>query len=1092
MTNTYQSSLAVLIDDINRSYAGETIEAETYGLLDVALAEEDLKQSSAYGKAEAFFQGAFGCVLARYRFQQDATFVTIYHGRNDARLARSVGMFVKTLPVRVDCTRTAPDYFHAVRDLVMGSMDHDVYPFSEISRAFDITPTTLLAYQGANFTLGDVCGKPAELIVLDLDAAKEPLSLSVSIQGDAHVFDLQYRADLYDEATMAFFLDNLEIALAQLVEGRDPADVHLLFDEATHMVDIAEHAGKTFVDLFAEAAAAYPDRVAVRDDHSQLTYAELDRASAVLAGRLRAGGFGPEQFACVLSGRVKEFMVGVLGIMRAGGAYVPMDPAYPTDRLLYMLENSGADHLLLTPDCADLVGDFAGTRIDLTDTSGTPATREELDSFRPKPENLAYMIYTSGSTGKPKGVMIEHHSLMSLIEFLHEFQKPTPDDLYGEFSSFCFDASVIDCFVPLTVGAGLYFFAADVRQDAIAVCQVLKEEPITISTMPTQMGELVIDQLKDGCALRLFTLGGEKFKRFYDRPYTLVNGYGPTENTVESTMFIVDRPYDNIPIGKAIRNTRCYVVDENMRRVPVGVAGELVVAGRQVARGYHKLPEKTAAAFQDNPFATSEDERTMYRTGDMVRMLGDGNLLYIGRIDNQVKIRGYRVELGEIEGAMLKHDGLDEVAVVAADLDGTLYIVAYWTGVEVSEREWKDFLQPLIPDYMMPSFFVHLDAMPVTSGGKIDRRALPAPAQESSDDRPHVAPTSETESQIADMFAKALGRDRVSIDDDFFELGGTSLSASKVAVMCFNQHLPIVYADLFEHRTVRELAKVVEDQTQNTPTPKEVPKTAPDATAPVAAKPPAAPPATAYDLTAAPDAFDYAAIDALIAQNCSANVDAVADEGLGDVLLCGATGFLGIHVLRDYLENHEGRIWCLVRKGNFLTPERRLANLLMYYFERPYTELFGERILCIDADISDPAQMAALDAIPFRTLVNCAACVKHFAAGDELERANVQGVQQLVDLCARGKRRLVHISTISTAGESINGNPDPTIRLTEDALYFGQKINNAYVRSKFLSERAVLQAVAEGRIEGKVIRVGNLMSRASDGEFQINSITNGF
>ncbi|MBO7673390.1 MAG: SDR family oxidoreductase, partial [Atopobiaceae bacterium] len=190
--------------------------------------------------------------------------------------------------------------------------------------------------------------------------------------------------------------------------------------------------------------------------------------------------------------------------------------------------------------------------------------------------------------------------------------------------------------------------------------------------------------------------------------------------------------------------------------------------------------------------------------------------------------------------------------------------------------------------------------------------------------------------------------------------------------------------------------------------------------------------------------------------------------------------------------HHEGRIWCLVRKGSFQSPERRLANLLMYYFERPYTEYFGERIMCIDADISNPNDVAALDRIPFRTLVNCAACVKHFAAGDELDRTNVQGVQQLVNLCSHGRRRLVHISTISTAGESMNGSPNPSHRLTEAELFYGQQINNAYVRSKFLSERTVLQAIADGRIEGKVIRVGNLMSRVSDGEFQINSVTNGF
>ncbi len=820
------SSLSVLLDYINRAYAGEVLEPEDYGMLDVALADQELRQGDAYNAAEAFYReryegcmpttdlahdheqpparcasllrtstlvsptalearcaelgvtpnaffvGAFGAVLARYHFQREATFVTIYHGRNEARLARSVGMFVKTLPVRVDTSLAAADYFAAVRDLLMGCMDNDIFPFAEVSRAYGIAPTTLLAYQGSDFNVRELCGEPAELIRLDLDAAKEPLSLSVAVSGDVHTYDLQYRSDLYDEATVGWLIDSLELALNQLIEGRDPAGLQLLFDEASRMVDVPAHAGKTFVDLFAETVAAYPTNVAVRDAESQLTYAELDVATAAVAARLRETGFGPEQYACVLAGRTKEFVIGVIGAMRAGGAYVPMDPDYPTDRLAYMLENSDAQHLLLMPEYADLVSGFDGVRVDLADVATAPATPAELESWRPSPQNVAYMIYTSGSTGKPKGVMLEHHNLMNLIEHLQSFQKPTADDVYGEFASFCFDASVHDLFVPFTVGASLYIIPSGVRQDAIAVCQTFQREPITVSTMPTQMGELVVDQLEVDCALRMIFLGGEKFKRFYDRPYVLVNGYGPTENTVESTLYVVREPEDNIPIGRSVLNVRSYVVDEEMRRVPVGVPGELVHAGRSVARGYHKLPEKTAAAFVENPFATCEDERVMYRTGDQVRMRGDGNMLYIGRIDNQVKIRGYRVELGEIEGAMLSHDGVDEVAVIASDLNGTTHIVAYWTGVDVEDAAWHEFLAPLIPDYMMPSFFVRLDAMPVTSGGKIDRRMLPTPALGTAKEGDYAAPTTDLERQLCEMFEKALGRERVGIDDDFFELGG--------------------------------------------------------------------------------------------------------------------------------------------------------------------------------------------------------------------------------------------------------------------------------------------------------------------------------
>jgi thioester reductase-like protein len=354
-----------------------------------------------------------------------------------------------------------------------------------------------------------------------------------------------------------------------------------------------------------------------------------------------------------------------------------------------------------------------------------------------------------------------------------------------------------------------------------------------------------------------------------------------------------------------------------------------------------------------------------------------------------------------------------------------------------------------------------MDAMPITPGGKLDKRALPKP-KISTDRIGYAAPETPAQVKLCKLFEKVLGMENIGIDDDFFAIGGTSLSASKVAVMCYKENIPLVYADIFKYHTIRQLVEVVyKDEQKNTSADNEF------------------------------SDYSYYKIDKLIARNDVRNVDAVKAEPIGNVLITGATGFLGVHILKEYLENYEGTAYCLVRKGKFSIPDRRLMNILMYYFDSPHSELFGNRIVCIDGDITDSDIVETLQDIPFDTLINCAACVKHFASRELLEKINITGVKNLIKLCKITNKKLIQISTVSVGGEGIDGIPDENKKIREKDLYFNQRITNEYIRTKFLAERAVLSAIADG-LNGKVVRVGNLMSRNSDGEFQINFITNGF
>lgn len=1111
------TSLAIIINDINRAYSGEKLEPEGYTSYDLALDNRDALAGDIYKNAEnyyksvfehaggsisfypekngaaptaelyhretrsisvqnvkefckkhgitenVFFISAFGITLGKYNFKKDAVFTTIYHGRNDSRLSETVGMLVKTLPVFCDFSGTAKDCLSGVQKQLIDSMNNDIYPFSQISHEFDIKADAMVIYQGDNFAFDTIGGEYAQEEPVSLNMAKAPVSVSISIEKNRFVFEIEYRGDMYHEETIRYLADNLETTAEGILRECDPADIRLMFEEKTQMEDIPEHAGKTFIDLFKEMAARYPDRPAVRDDSGDFTYRELDRMSDYIAQKLTENGFGPEQAAGILCGRTKEYTVAYVGVMKAGGAYVPLDPEYPQSRIEYMLKDSGARNLLVIDQYQNLVEFYDGNVISLDSVSDEAEDFElSAELISPKPENLAYMIYTSGSTGKPKGVMIEHRNLLNLIEYITLSRNTSPDDIVAEFASFCFDASVIDLFVPLTAGAVLYILPESIRKDAIAISRYIKEKEITTVTFPTQMGELVTELLEDAPALKFVTLGGEKFKHYRNRTYQMINGYGPTENTVSSTEFLVDRQYDNIPIGKSQRNVRSYIVDENLNRLPVGASGELCHAGRQIARGYHNLPEKTASVFVENPFAVCEQESRLYRTGDMVRMKGDGNIEYIGRIDSQVKIRGYRVELGEIEGALLKHELVKNAAVTVIEKGGNKYITAYYTGEAIPEDELKTFLEPLIPDYMMPSFFVSIEEMPVTPGGKIDKKALPMP-EVTTNTASYVEPVTAAQRALCEIFEKALGIERVGIEDNFFELGGSSLTASKVAVMCLSKNISLVYADIFKYPTVRELAALVDDDGVTE---------------------------AAQSKNEFSD-YNYNRIQNVISANTEENADRITKEKLGDIMVTGATGFLGIHVLKAFLDNYDGKVYCLVRKGKYESPEKRMMNMLMYYFDDPYKELFESRIICVDGDITSKEQVTGFSEYKFSTIINCAACVKHFAADDVLERINVQGVENLIDFCKNNGRRLIQISTVSVAGEGSDGVPPMSRVFCENDLYIGQNITNEYIRTKFLAERAVLEAVSEG-LDGKVVRVGNLMSRNSDGEFQINFITNGF
>jgi amino acid adenylation domain-containing protein len=587
----------------------------------------------------------------------------------------------------------------------------------------------------------------------------------------------------------------------------------------------AEYSRELLVhQLVSEQAKENPQAPAVVTAGRSLSYGELEQRSNCLANYLKGRGVGPEVLVGVCLERSPEAIVALLGVLKAGGAYLPLDPDYPADRLAFMLDDSRAVLLLTSKRAADTLPESVPDVIRM-DADWSLVEQESV--FGPANESnagsLAYVIYTSGSTGRPKGVAIEHGSLLNLVKWHQQEYAVTAADRATLVAAPGFDASVWEIWPYLTAGASIHVPSDEVRVSPHELTDWLCREGVTLSFLPTPLAESVLEEeWPPDSSLRALLTGGDRLRRGLSdpRPFRLVNHYGPTENTVVSTSGVVPvgRAGDGPPsIGRPIANTRAYILDRHLHPVPVGVAGELYVGGDGLARGYLHRPQLTSQHFIPDPFGREPGQR-LYRTGDLCRWLPDGQIDFLGRIDHQVKVRGFRIELGEIESVLCEQAEVQQAVVVArADSAGHSRLVAYLVtegAQEISMERLRTALARQLPGHMIPSAFVTLSDLPLTAHGKIDRQSLPDPdTSRSKSGQPYVAPQTETEKTLTAIWARLLEVERVGIRDNFFMQGGDSLSAVRLMAeieQATGAKIPL--RALFQYGTVQKLAELVDGQ----------------------------------------------------------------------------------------------------------------------------------------------------------------------------------------------------------------------------------------------------------------------------------------
>ncbi|MCU7668197.1 non-ribosomal peptide synthetase [Bacillus thuringiensis] len=1066
--------------------------------------KESLKQVCEQENVSMYmlFLAAYIQLLHYLTDQKDIIVGTPVVGRNHQEFEQIQGFFVNTLAIRTQLNdvKNLTQLLQVVREKCLNSFQNQSYPFDKVieqinpDRSFGNNPifSTMFSYQKDILQQHDAY--KLQLLPNKQDISKFDISLAVEEGFDYVGVSFEYDINLFKEESINRFTQNLITILDAFIHQRTVAYENLSFlsQEEESLYKKVNHTERPYPyfqniqEQFYMQVDRQSNRIAIVTGTESLTYRQLNMSSNQVAQHLLEKGIKRGDKVAIFLDRSMNSIVSMLGILKAGAAYIPIDVKYPEDRINYIVRDSEACRIITSNKFKSHLN-VSDYQVSIIEDIYRTTINDDVKILN-KPNDLAYVIYTSGSTGKPKGTLLTHKGVLNLVEWRNEVFQISPNDKVTQFYSHSFDSSVSEIFSTLLNGAELYLLSDEQRYSTVEYAQAIQETQATISDLPTVFfNELTTSLTKLDSekirSLRFIIMGGEaastnairSWQNTFKNQVQLVNEYGPTEATVSAMYYFIpvlegdNNLLGSIPIGIPISNTKVHILNTYMQHCPVGTMGELYIESLGLAQGYWKQEEKTKQAFISNPFSEDNSKR-LYRTGDLARWLPNGNIEFMGRKDKQVKIRGHRIELGEIEDAMLQLEGISQ-AVVTQTKDGMLLQAYYKTvdGIGIEKSKLALHLSNVLPEYMVPKYYSHVLEIPITANGKIDFEKLPKiEFDHKQKDECKLKPQTKVQKNIAKVWSEVLNVKSIGLKDDFFNLGGHSLKVMPALVKLKPLYPNLKIQDFFKYRTIEKLASHIEEmedmsfkkeKNMNVACMENETKTTP-----------------VYETTKL--------------EECELDMVNYPKA----VFLTGATGYLGAHILERLLQLPSTTIYCLVRKSEDQVIGAKLKERMEFYFGKEILQKLKERVELIEGDLSlinlglDSKQ---LDHLKNRveSIIHCGGEVRHYGEREHFQKVNVQSTKYLLELAKNTNARFHYISTLSVVGQAES---DPKeFEFFESNFDRGQNLDNLYLESKFQGEKMVREAIEKG-VRATIYRVGNLVGNSKTGKFQYNINENAF
>ena len=999
------------------------------------------------------------------------------------------GMFVSTLPFRtkIDDNINFLEFAKDISKKTMQLFRHQKFPYSEIVENYrkqsDIKSklySIILSYQNARTNFNE----------MENYSTKWLFNENISDQIQIHILDMDntgnlyinydYLCDLFEESEIKYLHDRLKTIINQAIDdvslNVDNIDImsedeknKILFDFNNTYSEYPRNS--SIVELFEKQVNKTPKKTALYFEGEKITYEKLNIAANNLANYLmKEKNVKSGDIVGIMMDKSFEIIISILALLKCGVTYVPIDINEPDERVKYIISDTALKLVLCDYEKNENIFFNIKKYYKFDDKYGVSNLNMKYNS-----DDVVYIMYTSGTTGKPKGVMVTNRNIVRLV-INQKYVEICEDDNVIQTGSPSFDATTFEYWISLLNGLTLYLIKKNDLLNVKFLKEYIDKNNISIMWLSAPLFNQIVDSnITVFENVKKLLVGGDALSvkhinklMDYNSKITIINGYGPTENTTFSACHKINKKYEeNIPIGKPITNSKCYIVDSKKRLLPINVEGELLVAGDGVSKGYLNNEKMTEEKFLKNLFG----EERLYKTGDICKFNENGEIEFNGRKDFQVKINGFRVELDEIKNQFLKIEEIKDVLIyVDAKVNEKKIVAIYSENSNINEEEIIAKLKEKLPFYEIPKIMIKVNEIPLNKNGKVDMKSIKEIVERNANNN-EVRKNYEYKGiykKIYNIYEKILNRSDIMPEDNFFEIGGDSLLAIRFITSAVADDIDLTYSEFYKNPTIKSLGNYIEDRSSSISISNDIEK------------------------------YDYKKIDELLQNNFNGEIK---EEKYKNVLLTGATGFLGAHVLGNLIDSTKSNVYCLIRSKNNVDPLVRLKEKLNFFFKDKYDNEIEKRIFVIEGNLFEDKIVKnpqMLNDIKIDVVINCAANVKHFGDFNEFRKINEQGVENLAKFCVKNCIKLIHVSTLSVSGNILETgqveqkNVKEGTIFNEKNMYIGQDLDNVYAYSKYLGERLVFEYIINKGLKASIMRMGNLTGRMSDGKFQPNVSDNAF